>query len=723
MSSASWLTARELAGLPGMPSTEFRTRAKLQKLGVSSRARAGRGGGQEFDCTQLPEETRVALMITRVQRAAPAIAAHAELPAPAVTQLPVQVAAQRKPPSAADKAVADARVVLVNQLLELQAIHGVKKASKLLELQLAAGQCSPELAQIARTANQRARDNSVSARTLQRWLSAHREHGWWGLLPAQVEQALVEIDQDVATVLGLYHSRDPQFRNLSDAAVRVTKQLGRPKETWKALYARARRALPHVNKVDLIKSRHSGSDAKALLPHKRRDTSTLKPLDVWLIDGHTFKAKVRHPDHGAPFAPELTAVIDAATRKICGWSVALSENVIAVGDALRHAVGNDGIPAIIYSDNGAGETAKQLDCPVTGIIARLGAEHRTGIPGNPQARGLIERSWSTWAIKCARQFGSYQGKDVDAGTLRKVRAEFEKEQRALKRAETTGEVIQLSTKAPSWKQFVDAIERAVHEYNTTHRHRSLPKHASGPHAGKHMTPAEAWDAMLDREHQFKLSQLELQMLFMPAVLRTPKRGEVQFFNQVYYSPELMAVDGEQVRVHYDIHDPSWVMVCTTDGEYVCQAKWNANKTEFFAKPVVQMAREKRADTRMKLLEQKMDLVARELRTTRDASNVISLPEPSAPVVLVPTVESFDSSSSLPVASQAQPAQAAAGRPFFDSASDRYEWLMHHRDEWDADDGGWIAEYVAGDDYLQLAEYYASRGLEWKGEESGFKSAR
>jgi putative transposase len=103
--------------------------------------------------------------------------------------------------------------------------------------------------------------------------------------------------------------------------VRVTKQLGRPATLATALYARARRALRLVNKVDLIKARHSGSDAKALLPHKRRDTSHLKPLDLWLVDGHTFKAKVRHPDHGAPFAPELTAVIDAATRKICGWSV------------------------------------------------------------------------------------------------------------------------------------------------------------------------------------------------------------------------------------------------------------------------------------------------------------------------------------------------------------------------------------------------------------------
>jgi putative transposase len=720
---STWLTARELAGLPGMPGTERRTRAKLLKLCVPARPRAGRGGGQEFNCAALPAQTRTALMIEKVAQAGGPIAAHLEKPFEVCPKVNLPLAVpERRPPSQADKAVADARMMLVNQLLDLQQLHGIKKAANLLALQLASGQCTDELKATARTANQRARDDSVSARTLQRWLATQRAHGWWGLLPAHVEDQVSEIGDDVAAVLGMYHSKDAQFRNLSQAAIEVTKRLGREYDTWKLLYAKARRALPKVNKIDLIKARHSGSERAALLPHKRRDTSQLKPLDVWLIDGHTFKAKVRHPDHGAPFAPELTAVKDAATRLICGWSVALSENVIAVGDALRHAVGNCGIPAIIYSDNGAGETAKQIDCPITGVVARLGSEHRTGIPGNPQARGLIERGWPTWAIKCARQFGSYQGKDVDAGSLRKAAAELAKEQRAIKRAEHTGEVIQLSTKAPSWKQFIDAVDRAVHEYNTQHRHRSLPKHTSGPHAGKHMTPQEAWDAMLDREHQFKLSELELRMLFMPAVLRTAKRGEVQFFNQIYFSRDLMAVDGEQVRVHYDIHNPNFVLVFTVDGEYVCQADWNANRTEFFAKPVVQMARERRVEARMKRLQGQMDLAQRELTGTA-ASNVFSLPEPGAPVVLVPTVEGLTSSPSSVIPSQAQPAQAAAGRPFFDNVSERYEWLMQHRGAWVDDDGAWVAAYVGSDDYAGLAEYFASRGLDWKAGEVGFKKAR
>jgi putative transposase len=722
-----WLTARELSGLPGMLSTERRTRDKLLALGIPSRNRSGRGGGREFDCSALPEETRLALTHSQVARAGVAIAATAELVAPETDHPTAQkdgtaltVAGDRRPPSQSEKAVADARAALVQQLLELAQYHGTTKAAHVLSLQLATGACSEELQAAARIGNQRPRSASIGWRALFNWLSSYKAKGWWGLLPAPASVAVTEVEADVAAVLGLYHSRDPQFRNLSKAAIDVTKKLGREYDSWKLLYGKARRALPKVNAIDLIKARHSGAERAAKLPFKRRDTSVLKPLDVWLIDGHTFKAKVRHPDHGAPFAPEVTVVKDAATRLICGWSVALSENVIAVGDALRHAVGNCGIPAIIYSDNGAGETAKQMDCPITGLVSRLGAEHRKGIPGHPQGHGLIERSWRTHMINCARQFGSYQGKDVDSNTLRKVSAELAKEQRALKRAQDTGEVIQLSHKAPSWKQFIDAVAQSVKEYNELHRHRNLPKNAQG----KHMTPAEAWTSMLDTELQHKLGVAELRMMFMPAMLRTAKRGEVQFLNQVYFSKDLMAVDGEQVRVHYDIHDPDFVLVFTTAGEYVCEARWNANRIDYFPKPVVVMSREKRADAAIRRRQAQIELAMRERNAAGNAVNVFSLPEPTAPVVLVPTVEELSPSLPPSLSSRAQPVQAAAGRPFFDTAGDRYEWLMGHRADWSDDDASWVRGYVASDDYADLASYYASRGVDWKAEgEEGFKSAR
>ncbi|WP_423458015.1 Mu transposase C-terminal domain-containing protein [Ottowia sp. VDI28] len=725
----TWLTARELAGLPGLPGSERRTREKLDRLGIPSRARSKFGGGLEYDTSALPTEARAVVTARAVAQAtttalAQVDAAPVESFAPPEKPLPAPLAPtpdpKRRPPSLTDKATADARLVLVNMVLDLEPLHGIKRACATVALQLASGQASAALQATARAANQRARADQVSSRTLERYLGIFRAEGWSGLLPAPApEPTLINVDQDVAAVLGLYHSRDARFRKLSGAAKEVTRQLGRDYDTWKPLYARARRALDKLGKdheanIALIKARHApGPQRDAKLPFQWRHTDDMAGNDLWLIDGHTFKAKVRHPDHGAPFAPEVTVCVDAATRFVTGWSVNLSENVRAVGDALRHGTGQWGPPAILYGDNGAGETAKQIDCPIDGLCARLGIDHRTGIPGKPQGHGGIERLWQTLAINCAREFGSYQGKDVDGGTFRKVAAELAKEQRAVRRAMQTGEVVALSPKVPSWEQFIQAMADAVHEYNHLHRHSELPKRPDR----KRMTPAEAWALKYRRDEQELLTQAELREMFMPAVLRTAQRGMVTFFNQSYAAPELMRrdVDGRQVSVRYDIHDPSVVRVYTLEGQFVCDASFDASRRAFFPTPVIEMAKEKRARAAIKRREQQIELALRELNPTLQ-ENVLTLPEPTAPVVLVPAVDVS------PRAAEAIP--AASARPFFDTTSDRYEWLMGHRDGWDASDEDWLRQYVASDAYEGLADYYAARGLAWDdaGEQPGFKSA-
>lgn len=745
----TYLTARELAGLPGMPGTERRTRERLARLNVPGRPRTGRegGGGMEYDSAALPSPTRAAIAarhITAAGSGAMSVLDPAPVAdfAPPERPLPAPLAPvpepKRRPPSVADKATADARMLLVNMVLELEPLHGIKRACAVVALQLASGQASSELQATARKANQRARADQVSSRTLERYLGIYRAEGWWGLLPAPApEPTLHDVEQDVAAVLGLFHSRDARFRKLSGAAKEVTRQLGREFDTWRALYSRARRALAklgqsHEASVALIKTRHApGAQRDARLPFKHRDFSMLDSNDVWLIDGHTLKAKVRHPDHGAPFAPEFTLCIDAATRMVTGWSANLSENVRAVGDALRHGVQQWGVPAILYGDNGAGETAKQMDCPIDGFCARLGIDHRTGIPGKPQGHGIVERVHQTLGINLARQFATYQGKDVDGGTFRKVAAELAKEQRAVRRAEQAGEVVVLSSKVPTWQQFIDAAAQAVHEYNHEHRHRSLPKRPDG----KHMTPAEAWAAKIKPEEQVNLSALELRMMFMPAVLRTAKRGQVTFFNQTYAAPELMRgdVDGRDVSVRYDIHDPSFVLVYTLSGEYVCEAQFEASRRAFFPTPVIEMAKAKRAAARIKLREQQIDLALRELHPTVDAArNNVYLSGPAAAEAL-PFVEVLPSSPP-PLASTGEaahvqtaglaPTDATSDRPFFDTQSDRYEWLMGHRAAWSAQDAEWLHAYVASDDYEGLADYYAARGLGWGDADEApvFKSA-
>jgi putative transposase len=204
---------------------------------------------------------------------------------------------------------------------------------------------------------------------------------------------------------------------------------------------------------------------------------------------------------------------------------------------------------------------------------------------------------------------------------------------------------------------------------------------------------------------------------MPAVLRTAKRGQVTLFNQDYQAAELMRrdVDGREVSVRYDIHDPNFVRVYTVDGDFVCDALWNANRIDAMPKPVVQIARERRVATAVKRREQQIQTALRELDTPIDVPGTFALEAPAAAVVELPIVSEAPATEAVLV---------APSRPFFDAPSNRYEWLMRNRDQWTDADGAWLRNYTASEDYADLRDYYEGRGMGWSdaGEQPGFKSA-
>lgn len=57
-----WYSPSELAGLPGMPAARSNVTRKAQAEGWQSRQRHGRGGGREYACSCLPEDTQAALL-------------------------------------------------------------------------------------------------------------------------------------------------------------------------------------------------------------------------------------------------------------------------------------------------------------------------------------------------------------------------------------------------------------------------------------------------------------------------------------------------------------------------------------------------------------------------------------------------------------------------------------------------------------------------------------
>ncbi len=217
----TWLTARELAGLPGCPALNFAP----AKSSPAWRFRAARVPAAQVVVASnttrhpLPAETRAAL-------AARVISTSGSKALALVEQAPVvSFAPPAPPPSAARTAAAPApgpRPPATTRQGLRRCTHGADQPScsnwkpstarhkRPAPSGVAPGERrAPEgtLQATARAASQRARGDLVSARTLERYLSIYRAEGWWGLLPAPASVAAsTHVDQDVAAVLGLYHS-------------------------------------------------------------------------------------------------------------------------------------------------------------------------------------------------------------------------------------------------------------------------------------------------------------------------------------------------------------------------------------------------------------------------------------------------------------------------------------------------------------------------------------
>lgn len=602
-----WYSAQELAGLPGMPGTDRRVRARAEKNLWTNRKML-RGKGLEYALRALPAETQAAILALAHDRVAGAPAllpvALPALPAPpaltpspspggrgekrAVIVLPAGAVAVRGQVrrgkdeaqlSDGERAYRDAALVLcraVESVIEETRLS-VKHCCDELAARLVAGNAFEGLIQAAHTTYLKPRQDAgplggvaAQAARLQRLMAFFAQ----GRLAGDVGRFLIPGKREktghnplhVACFLRFFClPTRPPVAEAYRAMVPWLAERGLAAPSY-ATVARIEHELPVTVKY---RGRVTGSEWRALKPYVDRDVSMFKSNDIWVGDGHSFKAKVQHPIHGQPFTPEVTVILDWVSRKIVGWSVALSESTVAVADAFRHAqMTTRARPLVYYSDNGSGQTGKMIDCPIAGTLARQGIAHATGIPGNPQGRGIIERLWQVTLIPLARTYPTCTWRGADENTTNK-------RLKLLNRKDQGGIVI------PSFRQLLDGVEAAVTRYNLEHEHREL--------GGR--TPEDEYQARLDKDSiVFGPSDGEIAALWMPEVLRTPQRGLVSVFGNQYFKRDLVDVlaEGEQVRVRYDLHDPNQVLLLTLDGRFLGPAVWNGHRVA--ARPVAEIER-------------------------------------------------------------------------------------------------------------------------------------
>lgn len=635
-----WFSAQELAGLPGVPKTysgvlRFIERPGNEKILNSARTKV-RGKGFEYALNSLPEITQRHLIGLIQDQAASApgnlpsipVAKNIAVPAkPGEIVIRGQKRKARVHSSLTDgqRAAEDAALVLYRALATAMAVADCSAAMAIKQLaeRLAARAASPDLQAAAEATYVKPRKNAgylggaeAQVGRLRRLYDAALAGEKEGdvrkyLAPGKREKTghnpihvalflqfyCTPAQLDVATVCRDYMKPALEARGLKA-----------PSETT---VQRIERDLAPTVK---LRGRLTGAAYRALLPYVERDVSKFKANDIWVGDGHSFKAKVKSPLHGNAFVPEVTVVMDWVSRKIVGWSVALSESTLAVSDAFRHAqLRTRARPLIYYSDNGSGQTGKHIDHELTGSLARQGIAHETGRPGNPQGRGVIERWWPIVLIPLAQRYPTFAGKKADKETVRKISNELARAQRA-------GEDSPL---LPNFKQFLLDLAVAIETYNSTHPHSAL----------NGRTPDTVYAEKIDPASVGGVTDEEIACLWMPEEIRTPSRGRIELMNNVYHAPVLVHElrEGEQVRVRFDIHNADQVWVYRMSGEFITVALWNGNKKDAFPVPYVERKRLERAAGIKDRAQKEVDRADAELLPTYEMEPLPQLSPEALPV--------------------------------------------------------------------------------------------
>ena len=519
-----------------------------------------------------------------------------------------------------------ARLAIVRHVLDMADLLGKTKAVEKFATDSKNGQLTATLADTVRRANAKAgKDGNakVSRATLFNWLKLAENAGDNSLV-AVLAPKHRDVTMPVwgATLLKLWgQPTKPSLSMVMRELVNVMGGENVPSYAQASYFLRT-----HMGNVELERGRMGARELKNIQPFIRRDTSELFPTDVYTADGHTFDAEVAHPISGRPFRPEITAIIDVASRKLVGFSIDLAESGLAVLDAIRTAVCTNGVMALFYVDNGSGYKNAMMSRDGSGLMDRLGSTLTHSLPYNSQAKGVVERSHQSIWIQAAKRLPTYIGVDMDKEAKQKV---FKKTRKDIA---TFGE----SKLLLAWDDFMTLCHDEMQRYNNRPHHAHPRRHNKLTGRKEHLTPQQVWDEKLAMmvnlgKPLVQVREADMVDLFRPYIERKVLRGEIKMFNHVYFSRDLEQYHGETVHVGYDIHDASQVWVRDVSGRLLAVAKFEANTRAYFAQPVIEQAHEKRILGQLKRNDVKRNEIIETMSPSRVLEHIDTMRLPQAQI--------------------------------------------------------------------------------------------
>jgi putative transposase len=327
----------------------------------------------------------------------------------------------------------------------------------------------------------------IAAETIRDWLQAYRRGGFDALLPKP-------------------RADRGQARALPAAVVEalLAAKEGNPKLSVQLVIREARKS-PEVpadlplppSTVHRLLARHGLMDKAKDDPGERdrRRFAFAQAGELWMSDVmHGPSVTVGDRTKRKTY---LIAFLDDATRVVPHAAFALSENAATFLPVLRQAIEKRGLPARLYTDNGANYRSQHLAL----VCAKLGIALIHARPYHPQGKGKIERFFRT------------------------VRAQV------------------LTRLSPEDSQSLSALNRRLAAWIEGEYHHT-------PHRGlAGLTPLERW-AQTAEGVRFPEPGLDLGDLFLCEAKRKVQKDRTVSLNGVVYEVDAALV-GETVTLRFD----------------------------------------------------------------------------------------------------------------------------------------------------------------------------
>lgn len=277
----------------------------------------------------------------------------------------------------------------------------------------------------------------------------------------------------------------------------------------------------------------------------RRSTEKALPGDVYVADGYRADVYLQHPVTGKPtWRPELTVAMDLHSRYIVGWRADEHEGTIAVQNMWAEAfTRHNHVPPFLYIDNGSGYKNHLMNDETAGFYARAGIQEIIhSLPGNPHGKGWIERFFRIVKDDFLKMWRPefYCGSDMAAEVKNKVVADA-----------NSGKL-----QAPTLQEFAEAFNEWLERYHN----RPHPEN-------KNVTRASLWAALVPIPPHATVHELKRQVAKL-----TVKRASLTHDRRSYGHHDLLAFNGKQVLLEYDLMKNEIAVVRTLDGRWICDAK-------------------------------------------------------------------------------------------------------------------------------------------------------